>query len=240
MRPFFLVLIALLLTACTGTATEEPLDPVDLVTDAAENIRESDTFRMSVERSGASYFVETDLGSVDFRRAVAQYVAPDILQATVRLVASGLPTDVDIYSRGNEQWFRHLVLTANSWFNAPFAEGFNPEKLIAQDTGFQTALNSLINLSYEGRTTLEDGTPVYHIAGRAHGEDIAALLANLVETTGEVLVDVFIDQNLMIPVRFVIVQPDTITETEDEPTTWTVDVYDINATAELDPPPEES
>ena len=80
MRPFFLVLIALLLTACTGTATEEPLDPVDLVTDAAENIRESDTFRMSVERSGASYFVETDLGSVDFRRAVAQYVAPELVQ----------------------------------------------------------------------------------------------------------------------------------------------------------------
>ncbi len=240
MRRVLFGLIALLLAACTGAATEEPVDPINLITEASENIRESDTFRMSVERTGASYFVATDLGNVDFRRAVAQYVAPDVLQATVRLIAAGLPADVDVFSQGEEQWYRHAVLTANVWFNAPFAEGFNPEKLISEDTGFQMALNSLIGLSFEGRAALEDGTPVYHLKGTAHGEDIAALLANLVVTSGEVLVDVFIDQNLLIPVRFVIVQPNTVTETEPDPTTWIVDVYDINAEPELDPPADVS
>ncbi len=235
----YLLLIALILMAagCTGASTEEaPLDPIELVTEAAENIRETDTFRMSVERSGASYFVPTDLGNVDFRRAVAQYVAPNILQASVRLIAAGLPADVDVFSRGDDQWYRHAILTANTWFNAPFAVGFNPETLISEDTGFQTALNSLIDLTYEGQENLEDGTAVYHLSGTARGEDISALMANLVETTGEVLVDVFIDQALMIPVRFVIVQPDTITDEDPEPTTWVVDVYDINSEPELDEP----
>jgi hypothetical protein len=231
-------LVVMLLAACTGAATEEPIDPIELVTTASENIRESETFRMSVERTGASYYVDTGLGQVDFRRAVAQYVAPNVIQATVRLIASGLPADVDVFSRGEDQWYRHAILTANLWFNAPFAEGFNPETLISEDTGFQTALNSLINLSYEGSGTLEDGTPVYHLKGTADGHDISALLANLVEATGEVLVDVFIDQKLMVPVRFVIVQPDTVTEAEPDPTTWTVDVYDINAEPELDAPDE--
>jgi hypothetical protein len=237
-RRWLMIFWVLLLAACTGTPTEEPVDPIALVTTASENIRESETFRMSVERTGASYMVDTGLGQVDFRRAVAQYVAPNVIQATVRLIAAGLPADVDVFSRGTDQWYRHTILTANLWFNAPFAEGFNPETLISEDTGFQTALNSLINLSYEGLEALEDGTSVYHLKGTADGKDITALMANLVEATGEVLVDVFIDQNLMVPVRFIIVQPDTITETEPDPTTWTVDVYDINAEPELDAPDE--
>lgn len=235
---YALSVLLLALAACAGPATEEALNPVQLITTAANNIRATHTFRMSVQRTGAAYYVETDLGRVDFRRAVAQYVAPNILQATVRLIAAGLPADVDVFSQGENQWYRHALLTANLWYNAPFAEGFNPEELIAEDTGFQMALKSLIDLAYRGRSSLEDGTPVYHLSGTARGEDIAALLANLVETTGNVLVDVFIDQNLMIPVRFVIVQPDTKTEREPEPTTWTVDVYDVNAEPELDPPTE--
>lgn len=236
-RHVLIVLLLLLVTACaTNEATETPPDPIKLITEASDNIRASKTFRMDVERTGASYFVETDLGNVDFKRAIAQYVAPNILQASVRVIAAGLPADVDIFSYGDKQWFRNAILTANKWFNAPFAVGFNPENLIAKDTGFQMALHSLINLAYKGHEQLEDGTPVYHLSGTAHGEDIAALLANLVEATGEVLVDVFIDQNQLIPVRFVIVQPNTATKAEPEPTTWTVDVYDVNAAPQIDGP----
>lgn len=233
----WLLLVTLLIAACTGSSTPEPPpDALTLVTEASENIRSSETFRMDVVRTGAEYYVPTDLGNVDFKRAVAQYVAPNILQATVRVIAAGLPADVDVFSRGEDQWFRNTILTANQWLNAPFAEGFNPERLIAEDTGFQMALNSLINLSYVGRAQLEDGTAVHHLTGTARGEDITALMANLVEATGEVLVDVFIDQQALLPVRFVIVQPNTITEDEPEPTTWTVDVYDVNAEPELDAP----
>ena len=237
MRYLLIVLTLLLGAACTtNNATEAPPDPIELITEASDNIRASETFRMDVQRTGASYFVETDLGNVDFKRAVAQYVAPNILQASVRVIAAGLPADVDIFSHGDNQWFRNTILTANTWFNAPFAIGFNPEKLISEDTGFQMALHSLIGLVYEGREELEDGTPVHHLSGTAHGEDITALMANMVEATGEVLVDVFIDRNLLIPVRFVIVQPNTITEDEPQPTTWTVDVFDVNAEPEIDGP----
>jgi hypothetical protein len=229
----FLIMIA----GCSGSPTESPPpDPTQLITEAANNIRTSQTFRMDVDRTGAPYRVETGLGSVIFRRAVAQYVAPDILQATVRLIAAGLPADVDIFSRGDEQWYRNAILTANTWLNAPFAIGFNPRTLIAEDTGFKAALNSLIDLTYVDEENMADGTPVFHLKGTAKGEDIAALLAGMIQATGNVLVDVYIDQAQRIPVRFIIVQPDTVTETEPEPTTWTVDVYDINAEPDIDEP----
>jgi len=236
-RRLMLIVFLIMIAGCSGSPTAEPPpDPTQLITEAANNIRASQTFRMDVDRTGAPYSVETGLGSVIFRRAVAQYVAPDMLQASVRLIAAGLPADVDVFSRGDEQWYRNAILTANNWFNAPFAVGFNPQTLIAEDTGFKAALHSLIDLKFVANEQMEDGTSVYHLNGTAKGEDIAALMAGLIQATGNVLVDVYIDQVLRIPVRFIIVQPDTVTETEPEPTTWTVDVYDINAEPDLDEP----
>jgi hypothetical protein len=233
-----LMLVVLLLTACGSSPTPEALpDPIDLLTEAATNIRASHTLRLDVERTGADYEIETDFGSVNFKRAVAQYIAPDVLQATVRVLAAGLPVDVDIFSKGNDQWFRG-IWTANIWVNALFAPGFNPETLISQEAGFQAALQALVNISAPITTELEDGTPVYQLSGTAKGEDITALMVGLIEASGNVLVDVFIDRNLLLPVRFIIVQPETATEDDPNPTTWRVDVYDVNAIAELNAPPE--
>lgn len=236
----FLVFFFLFLVACSGeTATEPPPDPLALVTEAGDNIRASETFRMEVLSSGAPYAVQTDFGAdVFFRQARAQYVAPDTMQGNVRLIVAGIPADVDIFSRGDEQWYRNTVLTGGEWLNQPFAQGFNPQALIADDTGFQAALNSLIDLEYVGETNLEDDTPVHHLKGTADGGDISALLAGIIVVQGNTEVDVYIDREQRVPVRFVIRLPETITEDEPEPTTWTVDVYDINAEPQLDAPGE--
>lgn len=209
--------------ACSPTI-DESIAPIDLITEAAENIRQAESFQLEVQQSGADYLINTELGSVAFRRAQAQYVAPDVLQATVRLIAGGLPADVDIFSLGEQQWFRNAILTAGQWYHAPFAAGFNPEILIAQETGFKAALEALIDLEYKGLVSLEDGTQTHHLTGTANGADIAALLAGMVEMPGVVTVEVFIDTGAVIPVRFVITQPDTATA-DQGPTTWRVDVY---------------
>lgn len=231
------LLVALTAAACGGApATEIPPDPAALVAQAAANIRASQTFRMTVERTGAPYNVDTGLGHVTFRRATAQYAAPDTLQATVSLIAAGVTADVDIFARGEEQWFRNPILTGGAWLNTPFAEGFNPQILISEQTGFQAALDSVRELTYAGAETLEDGTPVHRVSGVAEGRDISALLAGLIEATGPVLVDVYIHRDTGLPARFVIVQSDTATEQQPTPTTWTVDIYDYGAPARLDTP----
>ncbi len=230
---FTIALVAL--AGCNGSPTEPPPDPLDLLAQSAANIRAMDTFRMSVELTGADYFIETDFGSVAFRRAVAQYVAPNVMQATVRVLAAGVPLDVEVFSRGENQWFRG-IWTNNAWLNATFAPGFNPEALIAQESGFQAALNALIDLEMVGQEELEDGTPVHHLRAVADGQDVSALMVGLIYATGSVNVDVYIHRNEVYPVRFVIEQPDTATDDEPEPTTWTVDVYDLNAASEIDDP----
>lgn len=235
--PLLCALLALAAAGCGQLpAAESPPDPVALVAQAAANIRASDRFRMTVERTGAPYEVDTGLGRVTFRRASAQYVAPDTLQATVSLIAAGFTAEVDIFARGENQWFRNVILTGGSWLNAPFAEGFNPQVLIAEETGFEAALAAVHELTYAGPTTLEDGTPVHRISGVADGHDISALLAGLIEASGPTHVDVYIHRETILPARFVIVQLETASERFPTPTTWTVDIYDYGAPARLDDP----
>lgn len=233
-----LLAVILLVAGCNGGAapTETP-DPLTLVTEAAEKIRATDTFRMIIEQTGAPFYINTQFGAnVVFRRAEAQYVAPRDMQARARLIALGLPTEVDIFARGENQWFRSDALTGGSWLNAQFAPGFNPETLISAETGFQSALAALVDLRYIGTAALESGANTYELHGTATGEEVSALLANLVELTGEVQVRVYIDQATNYPARFVLVQPGTETEREPEPTTWIMDIYDINAPAAIENP----
>jgi hypothetical protein len=236
-----------LLVGCSGSgsnATPTPtFDPLALVTEAANNIRSAATFRISVTQTGPDYALGTEYGTAVFHSATAQYVAPREMQANVRVGVAGLPIQIDVFSRGADQWYR-AIWTGNQWLNQPFQEGFNPETLISADAGIQSALDSLIQLSYVGEEQLESGANVHHLLASANGPDVSALLGGLIEPVGEVTVDVFVDTTTRQPARFVIQEfnspfaatPEAGAETE--PVVWTIDVYDIDAPAELDTPPE--
>lgn len=244
LRLLLIVLVVLVVGCSTAPAaeTETPPDPVKLITEAATNIRSAKTFRISVDEVGPDYILYTEYATVFFRRAVAQYVAPGMMQATIRVLAAGLPIQVDVFSRGAEQWYR-AIWTGNQWLNQPFAPDFNPELLLAEETGFQAALEALIDLKYVGGTQLENGADVHHITASADGPDVAALLGNLIEPSGTVNVDVFIDRITLFPARFIITEFDSLFTTTPEPgdssdpVEWTIDVYDVDAPAEISTPP---
>ncbi len=213
---------------------EPPPEPIALLTEAADKITAADTFRLEAIHSGADYLVDVYLGAdparVAFRRATGQYVAESQLQAAVSVLAFGLPLTIDVFASGPNQWVR---LPATNWFDSDFAPGFNPGNLVSMDSGFRAALSALTQLEYRGMETLEDGTGVYHLSGMADGEVVTDLLVGMIETEGQVPVEVYIDRSTGYPVRLQITQPET---DPDDPTTWTIDVYDINAEPDLNPP----
>lgn len=237
------LLLVLLMIGCTSpAATETPtaaaVDPLQMIHEAADNIRSANTFRIAVNQSGPDYMLLTDYATVLFRRAVAQYVVPGMMQATIRVVAQGLPIEVDVFSHGSEQWYR-AIWTGNRWLNEPFAPDFNPESLLAEDTGIEAALQSLIKLTYVGEETLDSGALVYHLVATANGPDVAALLGNLIAPVGTVEVDVYVDRETHYPVRFIITEYDSpyaVTAEpgeENDPIVWTIDLYDIDAPSEI-------
>lgn len=80
---------------------------------AADAVRSAQTFRLYVEQTGDDYVIPIVLGggvvNVQFRFARAQYVHPDTLQASVRIVTESFPRiamDVEVFSISTDQWFR--------------------------------------------------------------------------------------------------------------------------------------
>lgn len=243
MRKFivFLLVGLLVLSGCAPESREEIPDPITLLTSAVDAVRAASTFRLYVEQSGADYEIPVVLGAgvvnVQFRFARAQYVNPDVLQASVRIVTQTFPRlamDVEVFSLNTDQWFR---LSQLEWVNQDFAPGFNPVALIAEDSGFQAALTSLIDLSYIGRTTLENGTSVHQLRGIASGPKVSALVVGLLNVQGVLPLEVFIDANTGFPTRLVLEIPDTATENQPESTKWTINVYDIDVPSDIEVPP---
>lgn len=236
--------VVMALAACAPAPSEAPADPLALLRESAEKIRAADTFRLYVAQSGAPavFYIyldeaQTQLAEIQYRFARGQYVAPDTLQATARvIVLGGLPIDAEIFSQSDAQWYR-LPPTVQNWIKGDFAPGFNPATLIADDSGFQAALTALKELEWVETTTLDDGQPVQHLRGIADGQAVSALVVGLLRPEGDVPVDVFINRDTRYPARLVLTLPETANEANPVPTTWTIDVYDINAAPELTPPP---
>ncbi|HVU12053.1 MAG TPA: LppX_LprAFG lipoprotein [Phototrophicaceae bacterium] len=247
LRTLCLLVILLLVGCSVGGAnqpTPTPPDPVQLITTAAANIRSAKTFRITVSENGPDYMIYTDYATVFFRSANAQYVSPGMMEATVRVVSMGaltIPIDVSIFSRGKNQYYR-AIWTGGHWVNQAFAPNFDPESLIAENTGFQAAMKALINLSYVGQTQLETGENVYQLSATANGPDVAALLGDLIEPVGTVEVGVYIDTNTLFPARFTITEHDSpfaVTPTPGktaQPVVWTIDLFDINGASQIETP----
>jgi hypothetical protein len=246
LRRILISLMLLFCVGCSGGSGGQPTpEPLSLLTEAANNIRARNTFRLYVEQTGAKYEIPIiialgqDPVNVEFRFARAQYVSPDMLQATARVVVplmgQSLAQEFDIFSKGADQWYRAI---GTAWIKGDFAPGFNPTTLIAEDSGFQAALTALTDLEYIGEETLEDGTPVYHLRGVASGPSVSALVVGLIQTESDLPVDVYINRDTRLPARIILRQPETVSEEEPEPTTWTIDVYDVDEPSELTPPEE--
>ncbi len=239
MKTLWLSLLAMIIfsAGCGGAPAASPTptpNPLALVTQAASSIRDAASFRLDVSQTGPDYSIGTVYAPVIFRRASAQYIAPGTMQASVRVLAAGLPVDVDVFARGPQQCYR-AIWTGNSWLNEPFAPGFDPQSLIAEETGFQAALDALVDVRFVGEEALENGARVLHISGSADGSRVTALLVGLIAPQGTVGVDLFTDAQTGYPARF------TLTETvvdefgvrQPEPRVWTIDVSDINAAGTL-------
>lgn len=240
-RRLIVLWLILVLAACgSGKSDDEtPPDVEILVSDAAQLMQDAETFSLEITTEGASFgfFIEPpgiDPVEVSFNRAIGQYATPGEIYATVNVGVGRLTLDAVVYANGEDQWFKIPPIV--DWVNSDFAEDFNPTRLVGGDSGFRAALTSIVDLLYVGRESI-NGTGVYHISGTADGEDISNLLLSglIDDMVGIVPVEIYLHRDTGYPVRLVVEQPGTATDTLPN-TTWTVDVFDINKPSEIVPP----
>jgi len=220
------------LTACNPTGTPEPPpDPQALLEKAAVEIQSISSLNFKLSVKGAPAYINTDVGiKLEMDNARGSYVSPDRVSATVNVRYGGATTEADIVAIGKEQYTKHSLLTLGRWLKIPFAPGFNADTLIGSDKGIRRALKSLRDLKLIGREDLY-GTAVYHLNGRAAITDISAITVNLIQGTGDGVVDVYIAVDSGRVDQMILTQPDTATAQYPDPTRWTMELFDYGDTS---------
>jgi hypothetical protein len=223
-----LLLGLVLLAACGGgnAPTATPIDSKSLLDAAALAIQNATSLRFKLQLSGAPAFID-NANIISFVAADGRYLAPDRVAAKVSAAVAGVPGQIDLVAIGDQQYYKHIILTGDKWLNAAFSPGFNANTLIRAETGIKQALAALTQIEYVG---VEDlfGVSVHHIRGVAPVSDISAVTVGLIRGTGMANADIFINTSSGRVERMVLVQPESVTTAYPDPTTWVMELYNYD------------
>jgi|GEM_PF-742597 len=229
--------------ACTPQATDDTItdeEAHELVQESVDNLRELRSFRMRVTQGGVPYRFYFQLGPdqpefvTAMSSAEAGFIAPDNLFASARITVRGILVNVGLFATGEGQWLSPLNA---AWIPYVYAEGFDPGDMMEEGNGFNRAISGLTELTYIG-TEMREGTEVVHVRGNATGEVVNTLLFGILEIVEDnTVVDVYIDEEALLPVELLLTLPDSANE-EYEDTFWRIDIYDANVVFDVDSPDE--
>jgi LppX_LprAFG lipoprotein len=219
----------LILAGCGGNQAASPTplpEPKALLDVAAQTIQNARSVRFKLQLTGAPAFIDLN-NLISFVSADGAYVSPDKVTGKVSAAVAGISGTIDIVAIGDDQYYKHTILTGNQWLKDAFSPGFNADRLIRGDQGIRKAIDSLKNLQYVGTQDLF-GVQVHHIQGTAAVADIQAVTVGLIRGTGEATVDVYLNVETGNLERMTLLQAETATKENPEPTLWTMEFFDYD------------
>jgi len=210
--------------------TPIPFPPEEIVHRSIERMNESSGFHFLIEREGAPTFIDA-AETLSIRRMEGDFVSPDRVQATVRIIAPGIVAEVNVIGIGDIQWETNPI--SGQWQELPPNWGFNPAQFFDPETGLQKILlEDLKELELLETTELEEwpGTKLYQISGSLEPTHIYQISFNLI---GKDTLDVslWIDPESFKLYRIILVDG-----VDEEQRKWTVDIWDYDLTVLIEPP----
>jgi hypothetical protein len=228
---FWIVLFPIFLSGCKA-ATPTPLPPEEILSQAIARLQETSGLHFVVEREGAPAFLDV-AETLSLRRMEGDYVAPDRVRATVRIISTGFVAEVDVIGIGDIQWQTNPL--SGEWQQLPPQWGFNPTSLFDPTTGLQPILeNDLDNLEYIGNQELEEwpGEMLYSLTGLLRGNRIFRTTFGLIGP-GRLNMQLWISPETFEVYRMVLTEEKT---GEEETSTWTIDFWDYDQVVEIEAP----
>jgi len=227
----FLSAISLSLVACSANPSPE-LSPQEILERSAERMQTLKGFQVSINRSGAPAFL--DYGqTLSLSRLDGYYVAPDRVQANVRVIAPGIVVVVDVISIGSIQWQTHVI--TGQWEQLPEDWGFNPATLLEAESGLPAILiTDLSDLQLSADAELDEmpGKKLFLIKGMLAGETLYNLSNGMIGPD-EMDAQIWID-----PVTYDL-QRAILSEhpgTADAERIWQIDFWDFDQVIDIQPP----
>ncbi len=237
MRKRFSVLVLVLVWLLRGcgsepvpTATPTP-DPQAIAARAGAAMSAVDSLHFTFQRDGAPVFVDAE-ESLAFRSAEGDYLAPDRMQATVKILAGGFVAEVQVISIGEQQWMTNLL--TGRWDEMPAGWGLDPAAFFDSEAGIPHLMaNDLVISRFEGPAEVEDlGGNYWHLSGEVGGEQVALMSGGLIPAENVVL-DAWIDAETDLIHHVHLLLPDSDPQ---EPTEWSIEFSDFGQPVEIQAP----
>ncbi len=230
-RGWMLFCLLLFLTAC-GEDEPPALPAEELVGKTAVRLNQLSGFHFIIDRDGAPAYLDPD-NTLSFSFAEGDYVAPDKSRASVRVIAPGIVTEVNVISIDQIQWQTNVL--TGEWEELPPNWGFNPAVLFDSEVGLPAILqNELTELELVGSEKLEDGEDVllYKLTAVVAGDALYEMSGTLIGPES-VTADLWIHPETFDLIRVVIIEP---VSDRDEPSIWQVDLGQFDNVVEIVPP----
>lgn len=225
------ILIVIAITSCSS-ATPTPIPADQIILNAAERMTRTSGFHFSIDRTGAPAYLDA-YEILSLSRLEGDYVAPDRVQATARIVAPGIVTDVSVVGIGENQWQTNPL--SGKWEALSPGIGFNPALLFDSEIGLQaileTDLEALKLLENDEIETLP-GQSLFHLSGKLIGEKTFEITYGLI---GPNIMDaeLWIAPDTFELHRLILIEN---AENPENTRTWQMDFWDFDLDLEIIPP----
>jgi hypothetical protein len=228
-----IIVSAILITGCTETQ-EDVLTADEALALSAETMRAKAGFSFLIIPEGEDAFLDQQK-TIILSQAEGDYLVPDKVSATIKIIFSGIVAEVSVISIGEDTWETNVL--TGGWQESSADYAFQPLSLFHPEIGLVAVIaEDTSELEMEEGATLEElpGIELLHLNGKLEGTRVSQLSAGLIDD--ELLdIELWIDSESYELHRLMITDPANTAEGVD--TDWQIDFWNFGTAADIQPPP---
>lgn len=229
-----LAFVAMALLGCSTTPAATPTptpSPQEITQKTGEAMSDLESLHFVIERDGAPAYIDS-AQTLIFRQAEGDFLMPDRMQATIKVLTAGFVAEVQTVAIGQKQWMTNLL--TGKWEALPQGWGLNPGAFFDPEVGIPPLVqNDLSNVALDGPISVDWlETAVWHVTATTGGDRIEAMSGGLIPPE-QVELDIWIDPLSLLIHRIRLLLPNTDTT---EPMEWTLTFGQFDQPVKIDKP----
>lgn len=220
-------------------AQDEPgISAQQIVDSAVDQLQAADSFKLSIEQTGAPYPLALSFDGVNMLPATltsaeAQYLSPNQLHISA-LLQFFIPLALDIYSQDDRQWLSFP--SGAPWILLPAFEDFDTNRLLAAGDGIEYVMENLQDPQLGAEDAPLEAETLWKVQGRAAGEGVSGLLFGFIEPQDDVAISAYITPEDGRFASLDITMLETAGDPETAPSVWHIRFFDYDAPPAFEAP----
>ena len=224
-----LALLALVLTACGGNASQSgELDTPTILARTAARLNAVKSVHFEATVDGVAYLDATR--TIQLRSATGDIVVPDQMQARITIAIGSANVEVSLVALGDERYQTDLL--TGRWGPAQPGFDYSPTVLFDRSQGLSSVLGKLRDVERLDEETV-NGQAAYHLRASVDRAAIAPITSGAIAGDA-VTAELWIAKDTFNLLKLVLTEPPTPGKAT--PATWTLTLDNYDQPVTITPP----